>query len=86
VHGFSTRGKGAASRDNPAVALTQAEHTEVGRQQARLGLFDRSKLASMSAEEVIELNATAMRRAGIPNDVVETIKTEALRHATTLAP
>jgi hypothetical protein len=84
VHGFGGRGESATSRNNPAVALSESEHTEVGRQQRTLGLFDRGKLAHMSAEQVIELNATAMRRAGIPHDVIETIKKQALDYAKTL--
>ena len=84
VKGLGRRLTSAASRDNPAVALNHAEHAEVGRQQRALGLFDRSKLATMSAEQVIEANATAMQRAGIPNHVIETLKKEALRHASTL--
>jgi hypothetical protein len=42
----------AASRDHPAVALTQAENAEVGSQQRKKGLFDRNKVAQMGAEEV----------------------------------
>jgi hypothetical protein len=73
-----------ASRDNPAVGLTHAEHAEVGRQQCAAGLFDRNKLAGMTAEQIIDANATAMQRAGIPQDVIETLRKEALRHAATL--
>jgi hypothetical protein len=84
VKGYGKRLASAASRDNPAVGLTHAEHAEVGRQQRALGLYDRNKLAGMSAEQVIDANATAMQRAGIPQDVIETLKKEALRHAATL--
>jgi hypothetical protein len=84
VKGFGKRLASAASRDNPAVGLTHAEHAEVGRQQRALGLFDRSKLAGMTAEQVIDANAAAMQRAGIPQDVIETLRKEALRHAATL--
>lgn len=84
VKGYGKRLASAASRDNPAVGLTHAEHAEVGRQQRALGLYDRNKLAGMSAEQVIDANATAMQRAGIPQDVIETLKREALRHAGTL--
>ena len=56
----------------------------MGRQQRALGLYDRNKLAGMTAEQVINENATAMQRAGIPQDVIETLKREALRHAAAL--
>jgi hypothetical protein len=85
VKGFGKRLASAASRDNPAVGLTHAEHAEVGRQQRALGLYDRTKLAGMTAEQVIDANATAMQRAGIPQDVIETLRKEALRHAAALA-
>lgn len=84
IKGFGRRLVGPASRDNPAIALTQAEHAEVGRQQYKLGLFDRDKLAKLSASEVIETNALAMKQAGIPDYIIETLKREALRHAATL--
>lgn len=84
VKGFGKRLASAASRDNPAVGLTHGEHAEVGRQQRALGLFDRTKLAGMSAEQVVDANATAMQRAGIPQDVIEVLRKEALRHAATL--
>jgi hypothetical protein len=35
VKGYGKRLASAASRDNPAVGLTHAEHAEVGRQHAR---------------------------------------------------
>ena len=38
----------------------------------------------MSALENIELNAEAMRRAGVPHDVVEVHRREALRHTAAL--
>ncbi len=86
VKGYGKRLVGPASRNNPAVALTQAEHTAVGRAQRNMGLFDRKKLAGMSAERVIDANAQAMKRAGIPDYVIETLKKEALEYATTLKP
>jgi hypothetical protein len=86
VKGFGRRLVGPASRENPAVALTHAEHVEVGRQQYKLGLFDRQKIAQMSAAEIIESNALAMKRAGIPDFVIEALKREALMHAATLKP
>jgi hypothetical protein len=86
VKGFGRRLEGPASKENPAVALTHAEHVEVGRQQRAMGLLDWKKVAQMSAEQVIEQNALAMKRAGIPDFVIETLKKEALRHAATLKP
>jgi hypothetical protein len=38
----------------------------------------------MTAEQVINENASAMQRAGIPQHVIETLRREALRHAATL--
>lgn len=84
VKGFGKRLATPASRNNPAVALTHREHAEVGRQQRALGLYSRKKLLSMSAQEVIDANATAMQRAGIPQHVIETLRKLALRHAATL--
>ncbi|WP_284269092.1 eCIS core domain-containing protein [Bradyrhizobium iriomotense] len=86
VKGYGERLKTAASRKNPAVALSHDEHVAVGREQRDLGLFDRDKLAKMSAEEVIKQNALAMRRAGIPEDVIAILEREALRYAATLKP
>jgi hypothetical protein len=86
VKGYGKRLASPASRNNPAIALTHAEHTAVGREQRALGLFDRSKVAKMSAPEVIEQNAKAMTQAGIPDYVVETLKKEALAYAATLKP
>ncbi len=86
VKGYGQRLVGPASRNNPAVALTQAEHTAVGREQRAAGLFDRDKLAKMSAAQCIEANAQAMKRAGVPDYVIETLKREALAYAGTLKP
>jgi hypothetical protein len=86
VKGYGKRLAGPASRNNPAIALTQAEHTAVGREQMKLGLFDRDKLAKMNATQVIEENAKAMKNAGIPDYVIETLKKEALKYAATLKP
>ena len=80
-----SRGAGTASRDNPAVALTKEMHDQVGIEQRRLGLFDRSRLRGMSAEENIALNAEAMRSAGVPEHVVQTLQKEAQQHASTAA-
>ena len=94
VRGYATLIlRGRASREpHPAVALNQAEHAAVGRQQEALGLNDRAKLARMTAQEVIDLNVKAMRNARtpqgdvIPHDVIQAIKLEAERHAATLGP
>lgn len=84
VKGFGKRLTSKESRENPAVALTQPEHTAVGREQIKMGLFDQQKLAQMSAKQNIEANVEAMRRAKIPNYVIETFKKEALKYAETL--
>ena len=86
VHGFGKRLATPASRNNPAIALTHPEHTAVSRAQRDLGLFDRNKLAQMSAKEIIEANANAMRAAGIPEDVIQVLSREALNYAATLKP
>jgi hypothetical protein len=74
------RGVGA-QRHNPAVALPDALHTQVTREQRKLGLFDKAARSAMSARQVIDLNATAMRNAGVPREVVQESRKEALRFA-----
>jgi hypothetical protein len=81
VRGHATRLHGAISRDNPAVALSQREHQAVDLAQRALGLFDHSRLAQMTAQQVIDANAQAMRNARIPEHVIQTIKAAAERHA-----
>lgn len=78
------RGSAPTSTLNPAVAVPRDLHTAIGREQRALGLFDRTKLAGMSATENIELNVLAMRRAGVPEHVVQTLRQEALKHASSL--
>jgi hypothetical protein len=84
--GYGERLKSEASRKNPAVALTHAEHVAVGREQRKLELLDKQNLSKMSARQVIEQNALAMKNAGIPDYVIETLKKEALKHAESLQP
>jgi hypothetical protein len=86
VKGFGKRLAGPASRKNPAVALSHDEHVAVGREQRAMGLFDRDTVAKMSAEQVIGANAEAMKRAGIPDYVIEALRKEALKYAATLKP
>jgi hypothetical protein len=74
------RGKGA-SRQNPAVALSEDLHKKVTARQRALGLFDKPTTAAMSAREIIETNARAMREAGVPNEIVQESRKEALRFA-----
>lgn len=78
------RGAAPISTMNPAVAVSREMHVAIGREQRALGLFDRSKLSGMSATENIELNMLAMRRAGVPEDVIQVLRAEALRHAASL--
>lgn len=84
VHRGAKRGSVPLSTMNPAVAVPREMHTAIGREQRALGLFDRTKLAGMSAAENIELNVLAMRRAGVPGHVIQTLRQEALKHAATL--
>jgi hypothetical protein len=84
AHGYGQRGVGPASRNNPAVALTHAEHTAVTRAQRAMGLLERNNVAQMSATDIIKANAEAMRRAGIPEDVIQVLSREALNYAATL--
>ena len=84
-HGYvASRGSGPASRGNPALALSDEVHARIGIEQRKLGLFDRSRLIGMSAEENIALNAQAMRNAGVPEHVVQVLQREAVLHASTL--
>lgn len=78
------RGSAPVSTMNPAVAVSRDIHVAIGREQRALGLFDRSKLSGMSATENIELNMLAMRRAGVPEEVIQVLREEALRHAASL--
>jgi RHS repeat-associated protein len=84
VHTGVKRGAGPASTMNPAVALSHDLHVAIGREQRALGLYDRAKLAKMTAAENVELNALAMRRAGVSEHVTQTLMKEALKHAKTL--
>jgi RHS repeat-associated protein len=81
------RGVGEISRDNPAIAVSHKVHTAIGNEQRALGLFDEAKVAKMTAEENINLNAEAMRRTGlVPPDVINQVTKQALEHAKTLPP
>jgi hypothetical protein len=75
------RGVGAASRDNPALAVGERLHKAIGAKQRELGLNDPSRLRAMSARENIDLNARALREAGVPEHAVQTIVKEAIGHA-----
>lgn len=86
VKGFGARLTGSASKNNPAMALSHAEHVAVGREQRALGLFDGGKLKKMTAEQVIDLNALAMKKAGVPDFAIAALKQEALKYAKTLNP
>jgi hypothetical protein len=75
------RGIGSASTKNPAVAVSGPLHTAIGRAQRALGLFNKNKLKSMTAAQNIELNALAMKKAGVPEFIINELKKEALNHA-----
>ena len=81
------RGVGDISRDNPAVALSKEVHEAVTNEQRALGLLDEAKVAKMTAEENINLNAIAMKKTGlIPPDVINQVTEQALNHARNLPP
>jgi hypothetical protein len=75
------RGRGMPSRWNPTVALDPKLHDLVTEKQSALGLFDRAKLAKMSYDKVLALNALALRQAGVPQDVIDEALDEAFEHA-----
>ena len=77
------RGTGAASRMNPAMAVSKELHDKITAEQVRLGLRG-ERLVGMSAEENIRLNAIAMRKAGVPEHVVQTLTREAEKHAASI--
>ncbi len=74
----------AVSKRNPAVALSDALHKRVNKAQIKLGLHDSSYLRTLEAEQIIELNARAMRAAGVPEHVIQTLQKEALEYASGL--
>lgn len=84
-HQVRRRSTGAASRDNRTAALSPDLHRRAGVEQRNLGLFDRSKVRGMSAEENILLNAQAMRNAGVPEPVIQMLQREAQNHAAGLS-
>lgn len=84
VKGFGKRGATDISKNNPAIALGHNEHVLVGRHQRALGLFDRNRIFGMSATEIIEANAEAMKRAGVPDAVITTLRRQSLSYAATL--
>ena len=84
-HGYATKRGADASRDNPAIAVDQPLHDRIAVEQRKLGLFERERLAKMSPEENIQLNAQAMRTAGVPEASIRAVVEEALRYAASLA-
>jgi hypothetical protein len=85
AHGYITKRTGPISQGNPAVALDPETHLRVNQEQLRLGLHNPNKLATMSAAENIQLNAEAMRAAGIPEHVIQQLAKEAAAYAASLA-
>jgi hypothetical protein len=83
--GLATRrGIGAASRNNPVIALSPKVHAMVGRYQRWLGVMYRSQRAGMTVKKIISLNIKALRYAGVPEGVVRNITRQVLRHALNL--
>lgn len=83
-HGYAARRGADASRDNPAIAVDPPLHDRIAVEQRKLGLFERENLARMTAEENIQLNAQAMRAAGVPETCVRAIVERAFRYAASL--
>ena len=73
------RGVGAASRNNPAIALSPEVHAMVGRFQRYFGVFYRSQRAGKSVAKIISLNIKALRAAGVPESVVLDISRQGAR-------
>ena len=87
VHGHAeVRGQGAASLDNPAIALNNDLHKQITVRQRELGLFNPERLRSMSAQRNIEINVEVMREVGVPEFVVRQLEKQALSHASSLVP
>ena len=64
--GLATRrGIGAASRNNPVIALSPKVHAMVGRYQRFFKVFYRSQRAGMTVRKIIDLNIKALRGAGV---------------------
>jgi hypothetical protein len=78
------RGVGAASRDNPVIALSPKVHTIVGRYQWGLEVMFRSQRAGMTVKKIIALNIQALRYAGVSEGVVRAISRQVLRHVLNL--
>ena len=85
AHGYAAQRYMSAAQRNPAIALDPKTHHRVGNEQIRLGLHDDKRLAVMSAEENIRLNAQAMRAAGIPEHVIREFAKEVTAYAASLA-
>jgi hypothetical protein len=78
------RGVGAASRNNPVIALSPKVHAIVGRYQWYFEVMYRSQRAGMTVRKIISLNIKALRGAGVPESVVRAISRQVLRHALNL--
>lgn len=76
-----TRGVGKASRDNPAIVLSNDMHAVVNALQRERGLHNPSVLAQMSAKRNIYRNAAILRKAGVSKELVAQLRKEALAHA-----
>ena len=78
------RGTGPVSRGNPSLAVGDDLHVRIGAAQRRLGLFDRTRLATMTDEEVIAANVQALQEAGVEQSQIQMMTREALHYAAEL--
>jgi len=78
------RGVGAASRNNPALAVGKKLHGRIGQAQRDLGLFNPAYLRTLNSTEVVNLNVIALKHAGVDSATIRVIAKEALRHARSL--
>jgi RHS repeat-associated protein len=81
VHGFTLeRGVGIASRDNPAIALTEPRHRLVNALQRAGGLYDEEVIRNMDGMANILINAQLAQQVGVPSIVVNQAMQASLRH------
>ncbi|HKV12058.1 MAG TPA: polymorphic toxin-type HINT domain-containing protein [Thermoanaerobaculia bacterium] len=79
ANGLATkRGTGFASAENPALAVSDAFHKLINREQGRLtkGL----DLSKVRGEEIININSQVLRNLAVPEHVIQVFQREALSH------